>query len=154
MRRPPDGFGLLEAIVALALLASAGIVLFSWINTNLLTANRLQEVEAEARLKLAAAEAMAQINPLRTSQGDMVVGEISIAWTTEPATPVTPNATFEGGQAGGFELALFRTKVQARQVPREFAGVVAGATSPAAVEVRFEMVLVGYRRVRDVARDA
>jgi general secretion pathway protein I len=152
MRRPGSGFGLLEAIVALALLASAGIALFSWINTNLLTANRLQDIEAEARLKLAAVEAMAQVNPMQTPQGEAVVGTLSLAWTTQRATPVTSNATFEPGQPGPFELALYRAEVRARQANRETTGGTAAAPLPAD-EVQFELTLVGYRRVRDVAQD-
>ena len=45
-----SGFGLLEAIVALALLAGTGIALFTWINQNLDAASRLNFLENLASL--------------------------------------------------------------------------------------------------------
>ena len=40
------GFSLLEAIVALALLASVGMALLSWLNGSLISLRRVQEVAA------------------------------------------------------------------------------------------------------------
>ena len=61
MRWRTHGFGLLEAIVALALLSGTGLALFSWINQNLQTASRLRAQEQEARLLLAAQPGLLEV---------------------------------------------------------------------------------------------
>ena len=46
------GFGLLEAIVAMTILGSAGLLLFGWIHSSLQTSQRLHDAEARARLQM------------------------------------------------------------------------------------------------------
>ena len=57
------GFGLLEAVVALALLAGTGIALFDWINSSLQTASRLRETEQRARTMSSAQAVLVAIKP-------------------------------------------------------------------------------------------
>lgn len=101
------GFGLLEAIVALALLAGAGMALFGWINTNLQHALKLRETEIASRLTTRATEWAWTINPAVDGQGELRLGDSLLRWTTRPLTPRTSTQPFLGGISTPFHAALF-----------------------------------------------
>lgn len=120
--RRAGGFGLLEAIVALTLLAGAGMALFSWINVNLAQASRLQEVEAAIRAQNVALEWVEILNPALSPEGETELDkDLRIAWQSRPLTPRTMVAPFPGGTHTPFELALFEVtvRVQAPGLARE-----------------------------------
>ncbi len=131
------GFTLLEAIVALALIASTGLALMAWINTNLLAASRLQQRDAEAQVKLTATQAIQTINPLLRPEGELRLGQLTVRWRSEAATAATVSAGFAG--AGQFTVQLFETRVDARD---EGSGA----------EVQFTATLLGYRPLAGGAR--
>jgi general secretion pathway protein I len=106
------GFGLLESIVALTILASTGMALFAWINQNLETASRLKQRDQEARLQLSALELIENINPMSRSEGK--VEQPQLEWSAELIEPVRSNTTFLWGVAGPWKLGLYRMKVKVR----------------------------------------
>jgi general secretion pathway protein I len=114
--RSTAGFGLLEAIVALALFAGAGMALFAWINANLTTAARLRENEAITRATWLASEWIETINPADPGQSDVELTEgVRLSWQSQPLTPQTKLMPLPGGISTPFKLALFQIvmKIQA-----------------------------------------
>ena len=131
--RRQAGFGLLEAIVALALLAGAGLALFAWIQQNLQAASRLQTHEIEARLLLSAQALVSTVNPMLQPAGTLEMPGLRLQWTAEPMEPVRRNLSATAGVPGAFALGLYRMDVRALDVVSK-------------VELRFEQWQVGSRR--------
>ena len=74
------GFTLLEAIVALVLIASTGMALLNWISTNLIT---LQHVQAAQQRNDATRNAVAfieTVNPIEQPSGENTIGIYKITW--------------------------------------------------------------------------
>lgn len=132
------GFGLLEAIVALTLLAGTGMVLFAWIHQSQDGLRRSQRAEWRARLQLEAVEFLQTLNPAEKEQGQLDLPGLRLQWTSVLLEPARPNATFVPPEAGPWLLSLYRVKVQVQ------------STEDASVQADFDQVLVGRRRQRPV----
>ena len=135
---PARGFGLLEAIVALALLAGTGVALLDWINSSLQTAARIARVDAQARLLLSAQAAISSVNPSARPQGMLSIGGITVHWRAVIAQPERSNAADISEIAGPWWVALYRMDVSAE--------------SKDGVEVQFSQLQVGTRRARPLAK--
>ena len=132
MRRE-RGFSLLEAIVALAILAAAGLALFAAMSQSLQMvgrADRAREVDAGLRNALAWME---RVNPMEDPQGEQDLGAFELRWSAEPIEPPRDGATGTI-RPGLYEIGLYRTTLQ---LWRD------GALEREAVVHR-----VGYRQVR------
>jgi general secretion pathway protein I len=117
---PPRGFGLLEALVALAIFSLAGLSLFSWINNNLAAASRVRDREAEMLLARQALAWMQTIDPLKQPDGEAEPAPgLRVRWRAEPLSPLTAVAPFPGGSATPFRVRLyeFDITVQAANGP-------------------------------------
>lgn len=128
------GFSLLEAIVALALLASVGMALLSWLNGSLISLRRVQEVAA---VQAAARDALAYldtINPMLTPQGETELGEWRLRWQAREVEPVREGAGYPGG-IGLFDVGLYDTRVWLERDGRTIE--------------EFVLRQVGYRKVRE-----
>lgn len=131
------GFGLLEAIVALALLSGLGLTVFAWINTNLAAVSRLRGYDDEARLRFLATEWALTLNPARRGRGEEKLDALTrVRWEARPIAPMTPGAPFPGGTSTPYRLARYAVHVA---VSRN------GLARP----VEVDLVLVGH--VRDSA---
>lgn len=135
------GFGLLEAIVSLALLTGLGLTVFAWINTNLSAVFRLRGYDDEARLRFLATEWALTLNPARRAHGEERLDALTrIRWEAKPMAPMTSGAPFPGGTSTPHRLARYAVHVSASR---------SGLARP----VEVELVLVGH--VRDaVPQDA
>ena len=135
--RAERGFTLLEAMVALALIAGAGMALFAWINTSLQSLTRVQEVNARAEATVNVLEYMARINPMAAPEGVADLGVYSLAWKSTPVTPIRDGSNYPGGLSL-FQLALFDTRVSVTKAAGSW----------------FELSLrqVGYKKVREITR--
>jgi general secretion pathway protein I len=134
LRTVPHGFGLIEAIVALTLLAGTGLALFAWINQSLQSASRLRQHELESRLLLSAQALVDTVNPLLTPTGQLEVNGVAVNWQAEAIEPARDNATFTPGLSGPWRLGLFRLRVEARD-------------STQGVQLRYEQWRIGSRRL-------
>lgn len=132
------GFALLEAIVALTLLAGTGMALFAWTQQNTQAASRLRVHEQEARLLNSAQLLVQLVNPMVKPDGDMDAGDLRIQWRAELLEPERRNQPFGVGAQGPFRMGLYRLDVQARDLKQN-------------VEVRFQQWQVGT--LRDVVQD-
>lgn len=132
------GFGLLEAIVALALLAGTGLALFAWINQNLQAASRLRLHEQESRLLLSAQSLIDTVNPLQAPTGRLEVSGLAVTWEAVALEPARANATFNPELTGPWLVGLYRLKVHAQD---RIEGVA----------LDFEQWRVGTRRLQPVS---
>jgi general secretion pathway protein I len=112
-RRPRvGGFGLLEALVALALFALVGSALFAWINTSLDTAARLRERDARRPIEQMAIAWLQTRNPMvePVGEADLAPGT-RVRWRAKPVTPLTAVAPLPGGTSTPFRVALYAVDV-------------------------------------------
>lgn len=123
------GFSLLEAIVALVLIAGVGMALFGWINANLLGLARVADVSARAEATQNALEYMHSVNPMATPTGEARLGSYALRWAAEPVSVLVDRTS------SLYQLRLYRTRVQ----------VLLAAGDP---WFDFSIEQVGYKRVR------
>jgi general secretion pathway protein I len=133
----PAGFGLLEAIVALALLAGSGMALFSWIQQSLQTATRLRIAEQQAHTIVTAQALIEAVNPAETPEGMLEVAGLTIRWRAELVEPPRRNATFSWGSQGPWLVGLYRLQVTAHD-------------ALSGTEVQFFQIRTGQRRTSPV----
>ncbi|MEH0165280.1 hypothetical protein [Roseateles microcysteis] len=122
------GFGLLEAIVALAILGSTGLVLIAWINQNIVTATQIKEAEARAQIQLETQAWLAVLNPALEPKGERQLGELKISWESELVEPMRDEFSFTGAFVPRWRLGLYRVKARASrsEVNAEWQQLVAG----------------------------
>lgn len=104
------GFTLIEAIVALVLIGTTGMALFGWINTNIITLNRVQEINAKNAATVNAVEYMHNINPMIAPQGETKLGSYRLSWKSEATTETRDGAGYPFG-VGLYQLSLYQTRV-------------------------------------------
>ncbi|MDP2006308.1 MAG: type II secretion system protein [Rubrivivax sp.] len=114
--RVQRGFGLIEVLVALAIVAIAGGTLFSWINQSLTTAARLQRIEAESQLLLDAQALVADVNPAQQAEGARELPPLRVQWSAKALTPLSQGMPSPEGPIGRWQLALFATHVDAQDI--------------------------------------
>jgi general secretion pathway protein I len=115
------GFGLLEAIVSLALLGTTGLALFAWVQQNLQTAVRLERVQAEAELKLTVSGYVETLNPALQASGEIDIGDVHASWQSIPIEPSRPNGTFTEGIGGPWRVGLYKVTIQAARKSQSLA---------------------------------
>ncbi len=133
MRAEQGGFTLLEAIVALAILAAGGMALFAALNSSL---QSIARIDAATRLDTATENALSRLetlNPMTQPNGDEALGTWRMRWRAVPVEPPKDGLT-DYLQPGHFEVGLYRVEVE----------LIAGAQ----VERRFEVRKAGWRQVR------
>ncbi len=113
-----SGFSLLEAIVALTLLAVAGLALFSWINASFDGLLRADTAQARAQAQSNAIAYIQTINPMVRPSGETKLGSLSISWLAKEIAPkVKPSAESPDG-TGNFIVALYDIDVTMTDLPR------------------------------------
>lgn len=137
MRRREPGFTLIEALVALVVLGSAGMALFSWINASIMSLRRVEDANARSDAMANVIEYLQAVNPMITPVGRADLGHYTIEWTAAPVTPVADGSGYPRG-ISLYQLALFDTRVVAAK-PGDSAWF------------EFTLTLAGHKKVRDVA---
>lgn len=107
-----SGFALLEAIVALVLLAGAGLALFSWIQQNLQTATRIEQKQRETRMLRNAQSFIETVNPALRLDGSFVTDGLRVEWRSELMTPLQVNSSLVPGGQGTWLVGLYRLSVE------------------------------------------
>lgn len=124
------GFSLLEAVVAMVLISSAGYALFGWINSNIMALNRIHETNARSEAMQNTLEYMNGVNPMLKPEGSASLGQYKIRWESKPIT------LLQDGN-GLYQLALYDTLVKAE-------------TGEAQPWFEFRLRQVGYKKVREL----
>lgn len=135
-RKRQRGFTLLEAVVAMAVLALGGSALFAWVNSNLKTLQRVDIITERASLISSATELLSAIDPLEQPQGAVALGDNTVSWTTSAAEYQAPMRA-DDGSLGVNDASLFQAKVEIRRQQRLIA--------------QFDMWLLGLRKAREVS---
>ncbi|MGV8923869.1 MAG: prepilin-type N-terminal cleavage/methylation domain-containing protein [Thermomonas sp.] len=111
LKRSARGFSLLEAVVALAILAAAGLAAFAALTQSLQMVGRADGArEADLALRNAVAW-IEQVNPMEQSKGRQTMGEFELRWTSRPVEPVR-DATTGALTAGLHEVGLYRMQLE------------------------------------------
>jgi general secretion pathway protein I len=106
------GFSLLEAIVALALIASVGMAIYGWINSSLIAVGRVREVVERGVLERNALEWIKTINPAQAEEGQQRIGDLWIEWRAIPQHPLKDATGYPGG-SGLYQVGYYRIDVRA-----------------------------------------
>ena len=146
MRKPPRprlvsagssryGFALLEAIVAIAVLAATLVPIFGLVSASLNNAFRLSQAELRAELEMSALEVIYSVNPMIQPKGQIALPPYRVEWTANRATPDVDSVNFPRN-IGLYVVALFNTDV----IVRDGTG---------SVLTQFSLVQIGYKRTRE-----
>jgi len=128
-----SGFTLIEAIVALVLVGTAGVALFAWINSSLMSLNRVKEIHQQVECSRNVIEFMGTVNPALRPEGAVTLGVDRVIWHAVPSVGMTDGAGYPTGNSA-FRLAMYKTDVRVERGEGR----------------AFELTLrqVGYRKVR------
>lgn len=109
-----QGFGLLEAVVAMAIMGSAGLMLFAWLHQELETTSRIRDAEARGRLRLEAMALVARINPAVQAEGELKLSGLELRWRSEAVEPMRTEYDYGGHLNPRWRVGLFRLHLDAR----------------------------------------
>lgn len=115
LKKKQDGFTLLEAIVALVLLSTIGLSLLSWLNSNLISLQRVQAAEQRATVTRNALEFIEVLNPMLQPQGQQVLGNYQLIWQAELVTDARDTIDSFYGTAGFYKVGLYAVNVEVYQ---------------------------------------
>lgn len=127
---------MLEALVALVILSSAGWALFDWINASIVALGRVEEANARSAASANAVEFMQSVNPMLRPEGEMDLGDCRITWRASAITIPMDGSDHPRGRSP-FQLALYDTVVRAYR----------RSDDKPWFEVRLKQV--GYKRTRE-----
>jgi len=130
------GFTLIEAIVSLVLMATTGMALFSWINTNLITLSRVQAINAQDSATSNALEFITKINPMDSPSGQTQLGAYRLSWQAQATTEARDGASYPMG-IGLYQFVMYQTTVSVDQTDGQ-------------PWFSFNLQQVGYKKVRSI----
>lgn len=134
--RGQRGFTLIEAIVALVLMATTGMALFSWVNTNVITLGRVQSSNARDAATVNVLQYLHNVNPMETPEGNVKLGNYTLKWKADALTEPRDGASYPSG-IGLYQFAMYQTQVS--------------LTSEAGEEwFGFNLQQVGFKKVREI----
>lgn len=110
-RTRQTGFSLLEAIVALTLLAMSGAALFSWIDSSARNLQRASQATERALLRINAVELVSNINPAERPEGKIESGPFTFRWRTREIDPLQDARAYPRGMSL-YQVGLFETTVE------------------------------------------
>jgi Tfp pilus assembly protein PilV len=124
------GFGLLEGLVAIALLAGTMVAIFALVGNTLNSAYRVGRSNASVQINLNALEAMTVVNPMVQASGKIDLGPYTVSWTSAPATPAIDRA------GSLYQIGLYDSEVRVEE-------------RSGSILAQFTLRQIGYRRVRE-----
>ncbi|MGN8160473.1 type II secretion system protein [Salinisphaera sp. RV14] len=104
------GFGLLEAIVSLALISVGAMAAYDWINTNLISVGRIQDVARKTEAKNNILGYLDNLNPMQQGSGQQAFLHYRIRWQSKPVAPPRDQVNSASG-TGLYQVALYRVSV-------------------------------------------
>lgn len=116
------GFSLLEAIIALTIMASTLLVLYGWLSSSALALGRVQENAVLLQDMRSAVAVVDTLNPMDRPEGEMRSGDLTISWTSTPLTDIRLAIT-RSNLPSAFDVRLFEMNVRVERAntqAREF----------------------------------
>jgi general secretion pathway protein I len=140
------GFTLLEAVVALAIFAAAGIALYALFSNNLFALTRIDESQRQVAAVRQAVERLSGVNPWHEREGRFSIGDLEVVWAAQPVEPPR-NGMTSFGELGAFDVGLFDVQFD---ILEPFGNGPAGDESalPGRRLGRWQLRLVGFDLVR------
>jgi general secretion pathway protein I len=108
-----QGFGLLEALVALVLFAGVGLVAISWLQQSLSASVRMQNSLAETGVRKDMLHWIKGLNVVTTPTGTEQIGDYTVEWKAEPVAKMEPQMGYPVGQ-GRHQVQLYQVTLTAR----------------------------------------
>lgn len=111
MRRRVSGFTLLEAIVAMVVMATSLLALYGWLSSNTIALNRAQaqtRALEDARSALAVVET---INPMSEPSGERELPPLRVRWQSKPLADRRPGLS-RIGMTNQFDFILYDVEVE------------------------------------------
>lgn len=105
------GFSLLEAIVALTIMATCLLALYAWLSTSTLALNRVRANAAALADARAAMAVVETINPMAEPNGSRELPPLEIRWKSRPLTNLRLGMSPAGG-ATQFDFRLYALDVE------------------------------------------
>ncbi len=104
--RLSSGFTLLEAVVAMAIFAAAGMALYALFNANLISLGRAQDVTGQVPTVHRAMEYLSAIDPAQQPVGQIELDGYDVTWSARLMEPVRDSQSVQGYR-GYHELGLY-----------------------------------------------
>jgi general secretion pathway protein I len=105
------GFSLLEAIVAMAILASAGMALFAAMSQSVQMVERAEAARERESAELDALAWIQTVNPALQPSGEEQLGDVLLHWSSEPVEP--PRDASAGYlRSGLYQVGLYRVHLR------------------------------------------
>jgi len=108
------GFSLLEAIIALTIMASTLLVLYGWLSSSALALGRVQDNALRLQDMRSALAVVDTLNPMDEPAGETRSGDLLISWTSTPLTDVRLAIT-RSNLPSAFDVRLFDMDVRAER---------------------------------------
>jgi general secretion pathway protein I len=134
-RKSVAGFTLLEAILALALVAIAVMPLYGFFSRSLDGLYRAAAVNRESEASLSAIAFLTGLNPMERPEGESPLGAYRLRWQSRELVPATDITAYPRG-LGLYQAALYEVTGELLEGPR--------------VRTKVAIRLVGYKRVREL----
>ena len=109
------GFGLLETVAALTILAAGVAVLFPWVSQSLKALERGKAAEARAIATMQSVRWLDALDANTQASGEQVFETFKMRWNLAPLNNPPMRLTNEGGQFRVFTSTLFQGKVEISQ---------------------------------------
>ena len=109
--RAHSGFTLLEAIVALVIMATTLMVLYGWLASSTLGAVRSEETAASLSSARTALSYLERVNPMTQPNGTTEFGTFKLTWHAEPVTDRRTGRT-PVGDPSPYDYQLFDLTAQ------------------------------------------
>ena len=102
------GFTLVEAIVALVILAAGLLAFYEFLASSLYAADRVRHAAEAYDRRQNALTLAAKLNPMATPEGVLDLGLYRLHWRAERITAPQRSTEYPSGGQGAFTVALFR----------------------------------------------
>jgi general secretion pathway protein I len=134
-RKSVAGFTLLEAIMAIALLAIAVMPLYAFFSRSLDGLYRAAASNQESETSLSAIAFLTGLNPMERPEGEDSFGPYRIRWRSQELVPASDVMAYPRG-LGLYQAGLYEVTGEIIEGPR--------------IRAKVAIRLVGYRRVREL----
>ena len=112
--RTQVGFSLLEAIVAMVIMASSLLALYAWLSSNVFALTRVQAQALVLEDSRAALALIETINPMAEPSGRRTLAGLDVEWQSSEVAPSQPART-RIGMPSLFDVALYEIRVELRR---------------------------------------
>lgn len=116
------GFSLLEAIVAITMVATFGLAIFSWINGLLVSVNKIERNYQKDSISRNAAEYISDLNIMSAPNGIKQLGPYELTWNSDLIEPIREGKSTTGSK-NDFLVGLYQTEVKIEK-NNEFIGSI------------------------------